>query len=73
MLEAVRDAYLALEAETAKVGAEDQRTKDNIYMIAAGIRTILDASWFLAINILKSSTNFCTWELTFVTPKNDVG
>jgi hypothetical protein len=40
-LEAVRDAYLALEAETAKIWLKinEQETK---YMIAAGNRTILD-------------------------------
>jgi hypothetical protein len=41
-LEAVRDAYLALEAEAAKIGVKInvQKTK---YMNAAGYRTILDA------------------------------
>jgi hypothetical protein len=41
-LEAVRDAYLALEAEAAKVVLKinEQKTK---YMIASGNRTILDS------------------------------
>jgi hypothetical protein len=41
-LEVVRDAYLALEVETAKVGLKikEQKTK---YTIAAANRTILDA------------------------------
>jgi hypothetical protein len=46
-LEAVHDVYLALEAETAKIGPEinKQMTK---YMIAAGNRTILDAQQTVA-------------------------
>jgi hypothetical protein len=41
-LEAIRDVYLALGAEGAKVGLKinEQKTK---YMIATGNRTILDA------------------------------
>jgi hypothetical protein len=40
-LEAVRDTYLELETEAAKVGLKNEQKK--IYMSAAGNRTILDA------------------------------
>jgi hypothetical protein len=59
---AVRDSYLALEREAAKVGLKinEQKTK---YMIAAqNDRTIRDVgkALQLATNTLKSSKNLCT-------------
>jgi hypothetical protein len=59
---AVRDAYLALEEEAAKVGLRinEQKTK---YMIAAGMieRFVTwDKVWQLATNTLKSSKILCT-------------
>jgi hypothetical protein len=56
-LEAVRDTYLALEAEAAKVGLKINKQKTK-YMIAAGNRTILDAEQFRSrqqICVLESS------------------
>jgi hypothetical protein len=56
---AVRDAYLALEREAAKVGLKinEQKTK---YMIAArNDRKIRDVGQRVA-NTLKSSKNLCT-------------
>jgi hypothetical protein len=59
---AVRDAYLALEGEAAKVGLKinEQKTK---CMIAAGMigRFVTwGKAWQLATNNLKSSKNLCT-------------
>jgi hypothetical protein len=55
---AVRNAYLALEEEAAKVGLKinEQKTK---YMIAARNDT-WGKAWQLATNTLKSSKNLCT-------------
>jgi hypothetical protein len=72
-LEAVRDAYLALEAEAAKVGLKinEQKTK---YMIAAGNRTILDA-WKTVAFCDKNfeGVNEFVYLGALVTPENDVG
>jgi hypothetical protein len=46
-LETVRDAYLALEVEAAKLGLKINKQKTK-YMIAAGNRTILDAGQTVA-------------------------
>jgi hypothetical protein len=57
---AVRDAYLALKREAAKVGLKihEQKTK---YMIAArNDRTIRDVEQRVATNTLKSPKNLCT-------------
>jgi hypothetical protein len=61
---AVRDAYLALEEEAAKVGLKinEQKTK---YMIAArndGMICDVGQSVELATNTLKSSKNLCTYD-----------
>jgi hypothetical protein len=72
-LEAVHDAYLALETETAKIGLEIniQLTK---YMIAAGNRTIRDAQHTVAFGNknLEVVDKFVLLG-ALVTPKNDVG
>jgi hypothetical protein len=49
-LEAVRNAYPALEVEAAKVGLKINELKTK-YMIAAGHRTILDAGQTLAFGL----------------------
>jgi hypothetical protein len=71
--ETVLDAYLALEAETVKIGMKinEQKTK---YMIAAGNRTILDNEQIVAFGnknfeVVNEFLNLGA----LVTPKNDVG
>jgi hypothetical protein len=54
-LEAVRDAYLALESEVTKIWLKINKQKTK-YMLRLEF-------WLLATGILKSSTNLCTWEL----------
>jgi hypothetical protein len=55
---AVRDAYLALEGEAAKVGLKinEQQTK---YMIGR----LWDKTWQWATNTFKSSINLCTYRI----------
>jgi hypothetical protein len=57
-LEAVRDAYLALETEAAKVGKNNRQ--NTLLRLEIGPFSTLEKLWLLAIGILKSS------------PKNDV-
>jgi hypothetical protein len=48
-LEAVRDAYLALEAEETNEGLKINDKGQNTCMIAAGNRTIFDAEQTVAV------------------------
>jgi hypothetical protein len=59
---AVRDAYLALEIEAAKVGLKVNEQKTKYIIAARNDRTIRDMgkAWQLATNTLKSSKNLCT-------------
>jgi hypothetical protein len=71
-LEAVSDTYLALEAETAKVGLKINKIKTK-YMIASGNRTIL----VTARTVPFSDKNFevvneFVYLRALVTPKNVV-
>jgi hypothetical protein len=59
-LEAVRDAYLALETEAAKVGMKINNRQNTLLRLEIGPFSTLEKLWLLAIGILKSS------------PKNDV-
>jgi hypothetical protein len=72
-LESIFDAYLALEAEAAKLDLmiNEQKTK---YMIAARNRTILDAGQTVAFGDWNFKVvNEFLYFGALVTPKNDVG
>jgi hypothetical protein len=72
-LEAIQNAFLALETKAAKVGLKINEQKIK-YMIAAGNRTILDARQTVAfVNRNFEVVNEFVYLGVLVTPKNDVG
>jgi hypothetical protein len=57
---AVRDAYLALEIEAAKVGLKINEQKTKLMIAARNDTTIRDVGQSVAIDTLKSLKNLCT-------------
>jgi phosphopantetheine adenylyltransferase len=59
---AVRDAYLVLEREAAKVGLKINEKRQNIWLQPEMIGRFVTwgKAWQLATNTLKSSKNLCT-------------
>jgi hypothetical protein len=71
-LEAVRDAYLALEVEASKRGLKINEQKIK-FIIATGNRTIFDAGQTVAFSDRNFEVlNDFVYLGTLVTPKNDV-